>query len=411
MADTSIDRFLRSRSKSKEPLLAFKWVVTSLPFGLDTTYAEEVNLPFTKLDMKDGLFGAATYTYYPGFSNVDQFSITFHEDSAGTTTNWLLSWMSKIKNFKEGWYYLPKSYKESINLELLDTQNNTVIKVEQFGVWPIVRDPWSLAYSDPSGRLRINVSFAVDDQRITIVGGSGGGAGTGRPGLGSIFSSAASISGGSGSLSIDTRKDYAIFENPLPKFPNGFDVPEIPEIPKPPEPQFMEKLTASIHTGAAARSAIVSRNMKDNVINFGYDNYNLTQLSERQQLKQDFKENLRSAGVREGYAAAVGMTGTLARTLTDNVLGITNSGASQETIAATEKKNESFLGSVVEATTDSTRNFTENLVSSAENADANHLDYPTNMKQAVLSSIDGTVPSYQSDLIGGIQNKANDTYL
>lgn len=168
MPDTSIDRFLSNREGSQEPLLTFKWVTTTLPYGLSTTYVEKVDLPFIKLDVKSGLFGAATYSYYPGFSDIDAFDITFYEDSACSTVKWLQYWYGRIKNFETGTYYLPTNYKENIKVQLLDTTNAPVLEVELVNIWPTTTSNWSLAYDD-DGRLTVTQNFSIDDQKLRFL--------------------------------------------------------------------------------------------------------------------------------------------------------------------------------------------------------------------------------------------------
>ena len=166
MPDTSIDTFLRARQRGDEPILGFKWVCTGLPYGLPLTYVESVQVSWVKLNVKDGLFAAATYSYYPGFSDIDSFTMTFHESVRTATTKWLLYWMSRIKNFSTGTYFLPGHYKEDISLSLLDNQNRSVLDITMKDCWPIVRDPIDLNYHDPASRIQLSVSFSVDDQEV-----------------------------------------------------------------------------------------------------------------------------------------------------------------------------------------------------------------------------------------------------
>lgn len=401
MTDTSIQRFLRARSRSKEPLLTFRWVVTSLPYGLDTAYVEEATIPFTKLDIKDPLFGAATYTYYPGFSSTDQFNLTFYEDSAGTVTKWILDWMKKIKNFEQGWYYLPSHYKEKIGVQLLDTRGGVVLEIDMLGVWPIVRDQWGLTYTDPSGHMKINQSFSADGQEVRIKGGSTGKGSTSYGGL---------VNAGSASSTDKRGGAYSIFENPKEAISGMFDI-KLPKIPTPPVPPLTDKVIDTVKSAASERAATTKRALKDGVINFDYNDYDLMSSQGRAEAKAGLKESVKSEGTRQGYASAVSMAGSVGKVLADDVAKTFSSGASAETIANKEARNEGFLADVAETAVKATSDFTDTLLDAAENADADDLDFPTNMRDAVVNTIDQGSEGFQDDIIDPLQDKANDVFL
>jgi hypothetical protein len=399
MVDTSIQRFLKARARSKEPALPFKWIVKSLPYGLDPAYVEEVQIPWTKLDIKDGLFGAATYSYYPGFSSTDQFNITFYEDSASTVTNWVLAWMRRIKNFEQGWYYLPPNYKENIEVTVLDTRNSPIMEIKMLNVWPIVRDPWALTYSDHTGHLRINQNFSVDSQEIKIISPSGG----------SSVKYGGGLSTG-GTVATDKRGGgFGIFENPYEKIMGQFD--PIPYIPKPPVPTIFDKLGTAISETASERAAITKRALKDGVINFDYNDYDLGSSQGRRDAKAGLKDSLKETGTKQGLASAVGMVGSTSRVLVENLTDMELKGASEESLDAQRGRDEGFLSDVVDTVTSATATFTDTVITSAEEADADDLSFPTNMKDAVISTIDGGSAGFQDDMIDPLQDKANDVFL
>lgn len=178
MPDTSLETFLKARSRGDEPLLGFKWVCTSLPYGLPVTYVESVQVSFVNFNIKDGLFAAATYSYFPGFTDIDSFTITFHESISAKATKWILYWKSRIKNFETGAYYLPSNYKEDIKLSLLNNRNESVIDITMVDVWPATNDQWDLNYTDPAARMQVSCTFSVDDQVIQINSNSYGSPGS-----------------------------------------------------------------------------------------------------------------------------------------------------------------------------------------------------------------------------------------
>lgn len=165
--DTNLSTFLGERSRDKEPLLSFKWKATVLPYGMSVHQVEAVQIPWTKIAVKDGYFGGSTYTYYPGFHDVDQFSVTFMENSKADVHKWIWEWMEKIKNFETGAYYLPSNYKQDMTFVMMDTKGSAVLTVELIGVWPIQRSEWDLNYTDGGSYLTNTVQFSVDDQKLT----------------------------------------------------------------------------------------------------------------------------------------------------------------------------------------------------------------------------------------------------
>lgn len=168
MPDTSLATFLKARQRGDEPLLGFKWVCTSLPYGLPVTYVESIQVSFVNFNIKDGLFAAATYSYFPGFTDIDSFTITFHESVSAKATAWVLGWKSRIKDFSTGAYYLPSNYKEDIKISMLNNQNQSIIDITMVDCWPATEDQWDLNYTDPSARMQKSVTFSVDDQKIQI---------------------------------------------------------------------------------------------------------------------------------------------------------------------------------------------------------------------------------------------------
>lgn len=164
MVDTSLERFFNARVGPKEPLYGFKWAIDSdtLPLGLDSTYMEEISLPFPSIAIADPLFGGATYSNFPGFCKIDNVSATFYEDQLMSTTKWILEWMGRIRDFKDGFYFLPHNYKYDIPLVLQNTMGETISKIMLKNVWPSQRDNWDLNYT-ATNRLTVHVTFALDD--------------------------------------------------------------------------------------------------------------------------------------------------------------------------------------------------------------------------------------------------------
>jgi hypothetical protein len=148
-----------------DPMLNFKWICNSLPFGHPINYVEGIDLPFLNIDIGDKVHSASGYTSYPGTHNISSFSITFYEDSFATTSKFIWAWKNKIKDFKTGLYNLPIDYKQEIEVVMLDQGNNPVMSALLIGVWPSDTGNFSLNYTD-AGRVTITQTFSIDDQSI-----------------------------------------------------------------------------------------------------------------------------------------------------------------------------------------------------------------------------------------------------
>ena len=156
-----------------DPLLSFKWVCLddTLPFGLPCHYLEAVELPWENIQVGNGVFVGGSMTYYPGTSDVSGLNLTLYEDQKGTTTEWILNWKARIKNFKTGIYGLPygkNGYKRQMKVALLDTKNQPVIVATLGGIWPEATSAWSLNYTD-AGRLVVSQAFSIDIQEVEVI--------------------------------------------------------------------------------------------------------------------------------------------------------------------------------------------------------------------------------------------------
>lgn len=178
----SIDVLLSRSEPSGNPQLSFMWVCKSLPFGMDPTYVESVDLPFCNIDASDGWHGAGTFTYYPGFSNISDFSLTLYEDSAATSSKFIKFWKNQIKvlypssseGASYGAYFLPSNYKRDISFELQATDGSVIQTITLVGVWPTSTGNLSLDYSS-SDRVKFTQTFKCDDQTIEFASGGDSG--------------------------------------------------------------------------------------------------------------------------------------------------------------------------------------------------------------------------------------------
>jgi hypothetical protein len=167
MTETSFSILEERKDAELDPLLAFKWVCSELPGGLPVDYVESIDMPFPKIQPKDGLFGAGTYTYYPAFEDIDAFDLNLYEDSKMSTTKWLLLWFERIRDPEDGAYYLPTHYKCDLKFILMDTTGASVAEVTMLNCWPTGRGNWDLNYTSDD-RLTIQQNFSCDAQKIEL---------------------------------------------------------------------------------------------------------------------------------------------------------------------------------------------------------------------------------------------------
>lgn len=159
--------FLSKRSGDREPLLSFKWLCTGLPLGHDVTYVESVSLPFPSINIKQGLFGAGTFSYYPGFEEISAFDMQLYEDSRARTSKWLKTWKERIRDPRNGAFYLPTNYKYDIEFHLLDTTGKPILKAVCKNCWPTTKGPWELNYQGGGEALKCHQNFSLDGIELT----------------------------------------------------------------------------------------------------------------------------------------------------------------------------------------------------------------------------------------------------
>ena len=176
---TSINTLLNRSQGNQNPLLNFKWICTSLPFGYDVTYVESLDLPFSNIAIGEGWMGAGSYTYFPDFSNISSFSLTLYEDTAMSTLQWLTFWKNQVcaiypgvsgattANNAVNAYSLPSAYKRNMEFKLLGTDNSVSLTVTLIGTWPSDTSNLALDYSS-SERIKISQQFSCDGQSLVF---------------------------------------------------------------------------------------------------------------------------------------------------------------------------------------------------------------------------------------------------
>lgn len=162
-----IQTFIERRQGDRTPLTDWKWRCSSLPFGMDTDYVETVSLPFPSFNIKP-LFGAGTFSYYPGFEEISAFDVQLYEDESLRSLKWLTNWKGKIRNPETGAYFLPTNYKYDLEFELLGTRNNVVLKAKAINCWPSQKGNWDLTNTSTNGLLKVHQNFSCDGVKLSI---------------------------------------------------------------------------------------------------------------------------------------------------------------------------------------------------------------------------------------------------
>lgn len=161
MSVYDIAEFVNRRGDDRSPIHDWKWVCLSLPFGMDPDYCESVGIPLPNFNQKP-LFGAGTFTFYPGFQEVNAFDCEFYEDINLRTSSWLDMWRHKIRDPETGAFSLPAEYKWDMKFALLDDRNTQILTITARNCWPTTIGPWNLNYTGGNGLLKVQQNFSTD---------------------------------------------------------------------------------------------------------------------------------------------------------------------------------------------------------------------------------------------------------
>jgi hypothetical protein len=167
MSRFDIEEFVTKREGKAGPVHDWKWHCTSLPLGMQSDFCESVSIPFPSFNIKP-LFGAGTFTFYPGFEEIQAFDCQFHLDEAMTTIKWLTAWKEKIRDPENGAFYLPTNYKFDIEFQLLGTKNDVLLTVVCKNCWPSTKSNWDLNYTSTNGLLKVHQNFSCDGIKLNI---------------------------------------------------------------------------------------------------------------------------------------------------------------------------------------------------------------------------------------------------
>jgi hypothetical protein len=149
-----------------DPLLSFNWYC-DLPLidgtELSWEFVEEATLPFIEFE-QTSIYRAGKQYHYPHHYNIGTLSLKLYEDSQGIATRYLDAWRRKIVDPDSGLFYLPKDYKKTITVTILDQAKATAMFLEYTGCWPMRSDAYQMT-SGSAERIAPSVEFSVDEIR------------------------------------------------------------------------------------------------------------------------------------------------------------------------------------------------------------------------------------------------------
>lgn len=125
-----------AKNTYKDPALAFRFFVPSLPYGIPAQFVKEVTCPFYNVAAVDHNIASMSWSF-PGTRDLADLEITFNEESKYKVTSGIDRWRKAICD-DELTYGLPVQYLKDINIFVLDVARPKVLKVLQYqDVWPL----------------------------------------------------------------------------------------------------------------------------------------------------------------------------------------------------------------------------------------------------------------------------------
>lgn len=144
----------------KDPALSFRFLLPSLPYGLEPQFVKSVAVNYEVLDVEPHPV-ASTNFYYPTGFDASELVITFHENSTYDTTDKVMKWQHEVID-EDGFFGLPAHYKKDIPVALLDTAY-PVIRKKVLGRRAFPKGLPSHTYDvGESDGILCEVNFAID---------------------------------------------------------------------------------------------------------------------------------------------------------------------------------------------------------------------------------------------------------
>jgi hypothetical protein len=151
-----------------DPLMTHQYVIESIsdkvhqlfhPTNYFQLYVESLDIPFKTFATSDRHI-MTTKKYYAEYNSFNGFNATFYEDKALNTIKGFTAWQGLITD-EQGNYNEASKYWASMNVLLLDGQDNTLATALFTGVFPTQVTNLTMSGSDVT-RVTVQVSFSVN---------------------------------------------------------------------------------------------------------------------------------------------------------------------------------------------------------------------------------------------------------
>lgn len=130
---------LKAMLSRKDPVTSIDWiglvVDSSNPQALDWYYINSIQTPGIQIETRS-VFRSGKMQHYAGTLSIDNLSLTLYTDATGAAMKFASSWINTVYNNQTGNYRLPREYKKSIYVYLLDVERAIVCQFKFFGCWP-----------------------------------------------------------------------------------------------------------------------------------------------------------------------------------------------------------------------------------------------------------------------------------
>jgi hypothetical protein len=159
-------KFIQLHNQLKDPASQERWRIRMPQEDYQfQCMAESVEMSIRNVPAKQRFAQGRNFNY-ADVSTLEGINIVFYETYDFSVTDYLRKWKLLVYNSETGAYGPPASYERTIVVEMLNYEDDSVIKTfEYLGAWPTDTSPITASYEDPNGRIQITQPFAVRDVR------------------------------------------------------------------------------------------------------------------------------------------------------------------------------------------------------------------------------------------------------
>ena len=150
-----------------DPQLNYQWAAYIPGIIEDHEYISAITTPTVRYDQQSRFLNGKMQ-HYPGFLSIDDISMTLYTESRGLAMSALTKWVRSVRA-KDGIYSLPKDYKRTVVVALVDASGRVVAEMHYLRCWPISWNSYDLNYGDAT-LLATQISLSVDDVEFSTPG-------------------------------------------------------------------------------------------------------------------------------------------------------------------------------------------------------------------------------------------------